>query len=477
MPEPVERSNLTRIAGDITPLSGWVRIPPATVLVVLRNGAAESVLEPGRTYWRGRKLPLIGGLDGLPVSIASHVESVVVDDVATTCEFHLPQVEVVFEIRLNDSDGWRRLLEYVGSNADNFAERLRPRILNSLDLLVRETLGRRTHRDLYLRNLTSEFELNQTLLKGLFVIEEIIEVRPVWNPAFVEIATAPARTAVKIDEIGRQALLSMEEINAKFQLLPLEHQLELAQLQASLALQGLESQATGVPISVLRNPELLAHNRDQLVDLAKALAENPRAVNSPLIAGILQEFMAASPTGAPAGGPAAGAAHQGPASAPRPPSSLSPAGIATPPLHREPQLDSLLAQHGLDEHVVGFSAASRGERAVALCVTTAPPAELAGLGPAISRLARREVDLFVVPYDASLAPLLVNYLQQRLPELRTATLQFRVVQDRLQIGMALAGNTSVVPVKRTLTDPEQVILQPLQKLLPYESIEVLALER
>lgn len=206
--------SLASLVGPREELVGTARVDPGTVMLVLKNGKPVRVVGTGRGYKRGWGLPVVGQLTGIPISTATHVASVEVVEVSTKCEFHLPKVSVTFELRLQPQDDWEALLDYVDREGDNFAERLLPRVQKDMEKLVRSSIGRHRHEDLYKRDLSKFLPTKGELLDGLFEIMGFRAAKPEWNPNFVSIMVGKEETLAGVARAGQKGMVELAEFAA-----------------------------------------------------------------------------------------------------------------------------------------------------------------------------------------------------------------------------------------------------------------------
>lgn len=460
---------LEHLMGDLTPLAGRVRLEPATLLVICQNGKPERVVRPGRSYWRGFGMPLIGGLDGIVVSTATHMTDVTIANVQLQGPFALPSLAVQFGIQLCDRNDYDGLVKYIDLHGLKAAEQLRPQVHSALDAMVRELLGSCTHDELYRSNLRERLSTATVLLDGLFRVESVAYCVPTWNPDAERIAQVDAHVAAERREIEGQALIDQAKWEAELTTLPNRHALELAQLESLIAIAERKSEATGLTVVEIMEPVLASQKADRVYELLKTLMENPRSAGSPHVRALMEmAYGLVAPPGAPAS-IAGRIPHQIDLT------SAADSALSTPVLRLNPEIADAFAGTDVEDHLVGSGLAMREGKAVALLVVDDSgdlPAK-AALTRVLSKSVGMPTDCWIVQYSPDLSALVRTYLAQRVRQLAVPTTSWRVTvdDDRLIIGLGLPTGRGT-SVRRSLTQPERLIIEPLEQALPYDTVDI-----
>jgi hypothetical protein len=465
-----ERS-LERMFGARTEIVGTAWVDPGQVMLVLKSGRPVKVVTAGHSYKRGWRLPLIGKLSGIPVSTATHVIEVVVENINTASMYHLPKVTVFFQLRLRRGAGdWLELIEYVSSEGLNFVERLAPQVETELDQAVRDRLGREAYEDLFRTNLTSHLPASGTLLGGMFELQGVLKATPVWNPSHESIVVGVEKTALDLAELNRRNLVAEAELRGELtrSAIELEGQQALARagFDGELALATARALASDRPTDIFLNPDLNEAERAERLAYLTLIMENPHSSSIPGVQSLFHDLM----------GRRSGPTEQGA----RPnnayyPGELS-ATFATPELRIDPALSEVFRSHNLLSFIAGLGWARRQDTSTVLCVTAHPdlvePLRMK-LEEGASDVTKGRATLYIARYQASLPALIESYLEQRLPALAASRARFetRLADDRLEIVLD-ETEVSGGDFRQTIRDPTEMILEPLKRVLPYKSVDI-----
>lgn len=457
----MQLADLSELVGSSTKLDGRVSLDVGTVLVVLKDGLPVKVVEPGRGYRRGHRLPVFGEVQGIPLSTAEHVVRVEITNVATNDDYTLPRLDLQISLKLNPTGAYGPLLKYVQRNGANFNTALQPRVWNAVDQFVRTELSRVTHEQAYGRNFASLLPRGQELLEGLFLIDEVLAGEAQWDPLYVGLRRSRAATIAKLNEIQQTMVVTVHEQKAALETMPGQQVIETAQLQHELQLAQVEAAASGVPLAAIRSPEIFNAALAAQVELTKALIENHRAAASPLVRDTLNSFGQAF--------------NPGPV---RPlQSTINGAeALTTPRLARDERLEGVWRDRGLDDVVLGAGVAQRGRYAAVLLVVSNPAvitAVVEKLTAQLSDVLDATVTLHVSAHDPDLALLVGSYLANRVEAFADVAQRCSLSVDdgRLQVRVPVTAN-QWQRVRREVTDPSRLVLEPLARILPYDVVDI-----
>lgn len=455
--------DLSCLVGDPSDLSGRTSLDLATVMVVVKDGKAVKVIEPGRGYRRGMRLPAFGDVVGIPLSSAEHISRLTIRDIATDDSYTMPSLDLQIALRLNDGDGYRALLRYVRDNGADFAGSLEPRVWNAVDEFVRDTLGGLTHPEVFGRNLAGLLPGNQPLLDGLFVITQVIAGEAVCDPLFLRLRTSEAETIARLDAIKQETVVTVNSQQATLHTMTGEHLIEQVRLRHELSQAQQTALVLGVPVAAIHSPDIYNAQLGAQLELTKALIENYRAAGSQAVRDALQTV------------------GQSFSAAPPPPLAFldAAAGFVTPPLSRDARLESVWRDRGLDDMVMGAGVAQRGGAAAVLLVVN-DPARVAALHDRIrdqlADVLGADVRLDVARHDPELGRLVGSYLASAVAcfaDVAEVAERCGVAVDGRRLTVSVpCGNGQWQRAKREVNDPNAMILEPLKRLLPYDDVDV-----
>ena len=448
------RRALPDIVGPRKKMDGVVRVDPGSVMIVLKNGAPVKVVGTGHSYKRGWRAPLLGELWVIPISTAAHVVDVHVEDVGTmldrqsNTQFNVPKVSVTFEIQLKRSEDWGALMSYINEQGDNFAERLLPRVQNELDEAVRQTLGNYTHEELFRTNITRYLPTRGLILADLFEIIGVVSAQAEWNANFTSVVTGNEEMVADVARAGRERVVGQAEFDTEY------------------ALAMARAVASGRSLDSMLNPDLSAADRAAMLEIVGKLIDNPHSAAIPQ----MQELVNRATTSleSPSGIPGAGG---GGATVPAIGTTFP-----TPELSIDRTIAPAFEALGLLPFVLGASWARRQESSVAICVSSDPDVieamhdELVRL---VSELTSSEASVFVTRHAPDLPTVVAGYLALRVPQLSASQprVEARLVNARLEIVLD-PNDVESNDFRRMIRDPKELILEPLKRMLPYDSIDV-----
>ncbi len=472
----LELPGLEDVVQDVTDLVGKTTFE-AGVLVVLKNGAPVKVVRPGKTYRRGLRLPVLGELRGILFSTATHVVEVESRQVATADEFSIPRVTAQFGVSLEPDGNEANLLEHVGRNSNRIGRRLAAEVRNALDLAVRKAFAYRQHSEIYLQNVTGFLDLDTPLLDGLFRAEQVFWADVEWNPDYVAMAARKSSTTSALDEILQGGRLTEAAQIAALAALPGQQAIEQAELAGRLRLAQAQAEAAGIPVAAIMHPELYMEQQRNIKDILGSLVENPRSANNPHVQSLIRtvvEALAPAPPPVREAGPQPVPAQPG--TIPTQPLELDKDG--SDQLHHAPELRGVLADLDLEQVVSGSGLASRrGQTAVLLVVDQPglPEAQQEALATRLLQALGNPPQLYVLPRPPRLETLVVEYLEMRRAELPGKVRTFRADLRAHRLVVEVQADGGQLPaVRRALTDPALMILEPLKRTLALEHVEVLA---
>lgn len=450
----IARRALRDIVGPRSKLDGVFRVDPGSIMIILKNGAPVKVVGTGHTYKRGWRAPLLGELWVVPISTAAHVVDVDVEDVGTmldresNTQFSIPKVSVTFEIQLKKSDDWAGLKSYVNEQGDNFAERLLPRVQNELDEAVRQTLSNYTHEELYRTNVTRYLPSRGLILDDLFEIIGVVSAHPEWNPNFTSVVTGNEEMVADVARAGRERVVGQAEFDTEY------------------ALAMARAVASGRSLDSMLNPDLSAADRLAMLEIVNKLIENPHSAAIPQMREIVDRATSTfeSPTGIPTVGVGSGGLP------------AIEAAFPTPELSIDRTIAPAFEALGLLPLVLGAAWARRQEASVVVCVSSDPDAigalhdELVRL---VSEITNSQASIFVTRHAPDLPTVVGGYLALRVPQLAASQprLEARLVNARLEIVLD-PNDVESNDYRRMIRDPKELILEPLKRMLPYDSIDV-----
>ncbi|MHA3702382.1 hypothetical protein ACXR2U_09350 [Jatrophihabitans sp. YIM 134969] len=474
-------NRLAQLAGPVSAIRPPIELNPATLLVVLKNGKADRIVRPGRRHRRVMALPMTGTLTGVVVSTAGHLVEVTVADVPTNSDFAVPAVEVQSVVRLaEDASADAELMRYIDRDAANIAEQLEPMVLTAVESLVRREFSRHTHEELHASNLVDLFLAGTPLLDGLFVLESVLHVSATWNEHFVTMFQSNAVKAAELNRIAQETEVETFAQQAELIKLPGARQIELERTRGELDVVKLQAAELGVSPEQIANPEMFAAKLATQADVLKTLIENGRSAGSEAVRQMVtggawntQSLPTVSagrrPEGGSAGANVLPAANAG-----------TDDDVRTPDLMSDERLGEVWSQLGVADVVEGDAAAVRGGRAAVLVVTsdTAALEEVRARAEALTaELLRASVELTVIPYRRQLAPMIGQYLARRMVEHAQAVGRCRATAagGLLRLGLPHAETPADGrALRRAINDPDQLILEPLTRLLPFDAIELSA---
>ena len=461
------RRSLANIGGIREKMTGVVRAEPGTLVVVLKNGKPVRILKTGKSAKRGWRAPLLGDLSVMPISTAAHVVDLDIENVGTLPDhvspigLGVPRVTVTFEIQLRNSDAssWVELKNYIDEQGDNFAQRLLPRVKSELADAVRDALAKYTYEQIYRANITHYIPRSGLILKDLFEIIAVVDARMEPNPSYESVVQVKEGAIVDQADLERSLFLTNGQVQV-------DRRAALGQSGTEELVALGRSQLTGRTLDELLNGDRSALDQTQILELMKALIDNPHALSNPQLREVVER--ASSAMGAPALVPGAAVVPVG----------AGPAGgpLLTPELVIDTRIAPAFEALGLAGSLLGASWARRPDSCVVACVSNDPStvlANLADLVQSLSLITKSETSVFVTPYAPELPTVVGEYLSLRLPDLSNSrsSLQARVVDGRLEIVLD-PSDVESNGYRSIIRDPKTLILEPLKRMLPYDSIDV-----
>jgi hypothetical protein len=430
------------------------------VLVLIRNGKPFRVISPGKRFSATMRR---GHIRALPVSGASVVVEHTRERVPLADEFTLPSVSLTARVSLRHTGGYRALMDRIERHGLAFVDHLDQEMTDALDAAVLETFGRLRHDELVRRTLREEFAVDRPICDGLFTLEEVGTVKPVWDPSYEQIHGLGAETAAVVADA--QARVEQSSALAVADLADAEREALITKMQDALALE--RAQLRGISLQELENPEVvLERERMRMELLGKALENAPHLTRSP---GLLDALGAMTAMQGPQ--------HREPemgTAAPVPPPPLSRASrMATPTsLQVDPELLAAWQLAELPRDDV-YGLVCGGEPRTVLGIVADPE----GARPAFAEVlqdVRPGAALLLMAYQPYLDVLLGAYVRLRLPdapEARNASWNLIEEDGVLRARLSLREGRAA-PLQRQLSDHTVRLLEPLEALLPYETIAV-----
>lgn len=461
-------ASLSQLVGARKLIDGTATLDdPGTVMIVLKNAKAVKVLRAGRKYKRGWGLPIFGRIDAIPVSTAAHVVNVEVSDVGTASLFHLPNLTATFELQLKETEDWSPLLEYVRKQGLNFAERLTPRVKSELQSLVKDTLKDYTYESLHRSNL-KEFLVpaNTLILGGLFEIIGVEDVNAKWNENYSSMLLNQEDAVASVARGEQDTVAHVKQ--AEYRQIR-----ELADLNTDAALAEAKGELTGLGAGAYLDSKRYDERFAARIDLTKEVINNYQVLMSPRGADFLERAVGGLQATS-SGGPSTPQGAAGPQGA------LG-TDFPTPDLTLDTDLAPVFKECGVWHCVKGLAFGRRDGSSAVVCVTTSPDrveAVRSNLEQYAADVLKSQTELFVFPFMPSLPGLVAVYLITRLPELAESQARFlpRLKNGHLQLVMDVPSRR-VSDFYKVIRDPRSLVLEPLQALLPYDSVDVVLAEQ
>lgn len=477
-------SSLSALVSPVADIDRRIHADPGNLLVILRNGSVVDAVDPGKRYKSGYRLAPWGHLQAFQVSLEPFVVEVEIVDVPLRAEpsgvrYHLPRVKVTLRARLKPT---RRLLAgVVAEFGVNFATTIDDEVEGEVRGAVREYFRSLSHVDAWEAGHDGAFLSGATFFHGLLQVEAVLTIDLEPDPRFRESLDIHADTELAKSRIAAEADVSLSQVDSDKLLAEAEGHLEsvkaraevmaltakveaMAQLAAThhlnLAhllddkLAALEAQQRHEAImAMLDNPVLLRKN----TQLEKALLWHLDRISTPTVMD--------SPALNVQGGEAA--------------MSLGAAVVRgeVVPSYRPMDarlLDVWRSSGRSDDALLALGSARVDDSAHLLAITSgAEGSETEFEDPAA--LGCRSVRLTVVPTQPTLRSLVLEYFRLCVPEMVDSTGEWMtsVEGNRLVIGVT-DGLTRASEARRAIRSTHTLLLEPLQNVLPYEGIDVIA---
>lgn len=478
--------------GSLADLVGPVEriIPPITVnvgeiMVTLRHNAPRDIVRPGKKLRRGRGLPATLDPHGIRVSTEDIPVDVEVPTIALAGSFGLPLVELRIVIRVEERGNYGSLRRYIADKGINFAELLDGDLANEMDMHVREALAGYDIEDLHaIGNVSRIIGTSLTLLEGLFRVESVQQKKILWDPEYeaIQRATAAAQRerAEKVLRLGQ---------------IPIDH--EVMRAEDELALEA--ARRRGVSLWELEHPEQVsqaAQNEHELrLEAIKQIDAIRRGAGADGVRAVLgmpsqDETATRKPTyqppaprvlapasGSPPGG--AGAGGAGSASG----DGLGAAGRDEGPRQRSDGLDRLGYDHALAQvwegarlpgRPFGLARAGQPPNATVVAIVDVPlgPDEVETISQAIRRLIGAD-HVVAIGRPRNMSEIIVRFLTARVPAIGHADARWTFHIEGTTLNIAMGSATERLgPIVREITDPVAGVLAPLERLLPFDAIDV-----
>ncbi|HSH61659.1 MAG TPA: hypothetical protein VK988_18825 [Acidimicrobiales bacterium] len=482
--------SLADLVGPVERIEPPIKVNVGEVMVTLRHNSPRKVVRPGRNLRRGKGLPLTLDPHGIRVSTEDiPIDVVEVPNIALVGPFGLPLISLRVVIRVDEDDDYLGLRDYIATKGVNFAELLDGELANAMDMHVRTVLGGHSHDELWeMGNLTPLLHTHSTLLDGLFRLESVTHESVVWHPEFEQVKAAIA--ASRREEAEKLLRLGQVDLDRK-----------VSAAEDQLALEA--AVRRGVTLWELEHPEHLAASGQQehevrleLIKQMDAIRRGAGAEGVRAVLGIVGSSGAASGQQQSDEGQRALSLGQSPqestyryadpvyeGSSPgvhEPAGSyVCTAGYANPENGLgELRSDRILAQMwlaaGLPGNPFGLGHAGEGPNSTVIAVvdTVLSPDEITAIRRAFSRSLGADI-VVTIGQPRSIADIVTHYLTARMPALAEAGPQWAFWADNEHLVVSLASPTKrLAPLVRRITDPESGVLAPLERVLPYRTIDV-----
>lgn len=255
---------VTSFVGPPTRIQGRVNAGPDEILVILRNGRPDRVVEPGRRVGRAWGAPMLGVLDVLQVNVTSMTMRLTLKDV-TTSEvegYAAPSVTVEFTVRLGDStrgrstDGrpdYSGFATLVRAEGTRFADVLLLKMRAGVERMVRAAFRATTHDSLYQKRDRAFDGALPLVIDGLMTVNSAMLAEVTWSADYLEARRHEALLTASGQRASLEAAGHLDRIAA---LAPV-------------------AERTGVPILELLFPEREREAADRRHELVRTVLANP----------------------------------------------------------------------------------------------------------------------------------------------------------------------------------------------------------
>lgn len=397
-----------------------------------------------------------------------------VPDIALAGTYPLAQLSVEMRVCLNPTDDYAAVLEYATHKGPNFVELLDGELQAEVDARVRRALRPSTSEVLYRdRDLISPEAIGTApLLGGLFAVSRVVFGEPEWHPGFL------ADLEVRIEAEQERTRIGAELENAGLQQVLDETRDVLGARKAM---------RRGLTLAQFENPESLEREKDRQHEIEKALIEQLDALRRVGGSAVESALMALRGRDVPAPPDLARLAPgviEGEARTEEHPTddgalhARVAEALDLQRLRRDRGLRRIWRSEALPGEPLGLGLGDgpRGLTVVLVCRDVLPNAELSRVAEVFIEHASAAQ---VVALDGvrTAEELVLDYLQALVPELdgALASVDLDIDEERLTVRLRGTGKR-MSPIAKRINDPDGLFLVPLQRILPYDVIDVEAAE-
>lgn len=275
---------VSSFVGPVTKIQGRMNAGPDEILVILRNGRPDRVVEPGRRVGRAWGAPLTGALDVIQVNATSTTMRLTIKDVLTSEQerYTAPSVTVEFTVRLGvppgprlgdgrpDYSGFGRLVRAEGTR---FPEVLLVHMRSGVERLVRDAFLALTHEKVFAARDRVLDGAVPRVIDGLMTVTSARLAEVVWDEAFTDARRHEAVLTASSQAAAREAAAILDRITA---LTPVAQRTGVSVLQMVFPDQHEAALARQHELvkTILGNPALVSRvSRDPLLQQALGIGD------------------------------------------------------------------------------------------------------------------------------------------------------------------------------------------------------------
>lgn len=443
---------------------GGLKHEPGAVHAYFRNGKFMNIVRQGKFAVPVLRRTLIGHIEVIAISTATHEVAVEVRDVMTADDFMHPLVVVRLQLCLNDEQGYRRVASLLTQQGRQAGAYLGAGLGAIVQQQVRQGFGERTSDEL-LRNDPAQLvriSLDQ-LADGVVLVRQVTAIEWVRSAAVDKMLETAAHAATL-------------ELTHEVERIETRHTVELGRIVA-------DDHEITLQREHARQRELAT--LDALKEIASGYFASGRATNKDF-----KEVMGAlGPVGAGQLAPPTWSAPPLPGGEPRPAIESSAATVEhdradLPALHVDARLRRIWTELSLPAGIAGCASSSSGAVVGAVFVLHDAAVELftieqlRALEHRLMESYKAEVArVILLPLLGTRLTLVQNYLAAATRHV--GTIVDRPIVDQFAaeiedgedfVRFAISG-PQAAEVRRVLSDPAMCLLSPLAMLLALDYVE------
>lgn len=449
---------------------GGLRHEPGAVHAYFRNGKFTNIVKQGKFAIPVFRRTLVGHIEVIAISTASHEVAVEVPDVMTSDGYLHPRVVVRLQVRLNDEQGYDRVAKLLTKEGRNAGASLSAGLGSVVQAQVKSAFKELSSDDLLRSALTAVVPISLTsLADGVVDVSQVTAIEWFRSAAFEQNLQTAAHFSTlelthEVEEIETRHTVTLSRIVSDEE--EINRQREHERVKELARLDAMKEIATGYFVSGR------ASTKD-FKEVMGAFTAPPSSAGRELpVSDWKQPAASSSP------GPIAAIESSA--------MTVENHSIATdiPTLQMDARLKRIWSGLGLPDLIVGCASSSSGSAIGAAFVLSDTPSrvisidQLRMLESELMKSYKAEVArVLMLPLLGTRLNLIENYLAEATRHASTildAPIAGKFIididDDDVSVRVALSGERAA-DVRRVLSDPEACLLSPLATLLALDYAE------